>query len=120
MVGFELEPEDPDARVATPTRDAWVSLEWLAWLINDDADYSQTPMDVPYDRPSKPGVTLRPWSRPPYLYYPGRTMGFVIDGKRGADGMEPDDLAELITRLAPDCYVPADKTWPYEDQQPDA
>jgi hypothetical protein len=78
MVGFHLEAWDPGALVAVPTREGWVSLEWLAWLINDETDYPALGMEVPINRPYRPGVTLRPWSRPPYLYYPGRGLHFVM------------------------------------------
>jgi hypothetical protein len=116
MVAFQLEPWDPGALVSVPTRQAWVSLEWLAWLINDETDYTATEMVVPVNRPYRPGVTLKPWSRPPYLYYPGRNLHFTIEGTRSKDGMEPNELAEVITRLADECYIPAEETWPYEDQ----
>lgn len=116
IVAFRLEPWDPGALVAVPTREAWISLEWLAWLINDETDYEAAGMAVPVNRPYRPGVKLRPWSRPPYLYYPGRTIGFAIEGSRGEGGMEPDELAALIDRLVDESYISADDTWPYEDQ----
>ena len=128
MVGFELKAWDSGALVAVPTREAWVSLEWLAWLINDETDYAAAAKRNPelaefaaqvVDRPYRPGVTLRPWSRPPYLYYPGRNLRFAIEGHRGEDGMEPNDLAELIRRVEDECYIPAAETWTYEER-PDA
>lgn len=79
-----------------------MSLEWLVWLIAHDM--------------VKAGrrIRLTPDALPPYLNDPGRMLRFALEGHRGDDGVEPDELAVYITEKATESYVSADEAydWP--------
>jgi hypothetical protein len=97
FVTFILEPADPEALAVSPSPEAWVSLEWLVWLVNGNL--------------ARAGrrVELVPSSPPPYLNHPSRMLRFAIEGGRGEQGIEPADLAEEIERLVPELYIPAEE-----------
>lgn len=85
-VSFELAPANEQAFVRTPTPEAWLTLEFLAWEISDH-------------RRAARSVELGPIAHPPWLNRPGRMLQFQIDGWRDGDGgIEPDDLADAIER----------------------
>jgi hypothetical protein len=97
-VTFDLEAADPESVVAVPTWDAWVSLEFLAWVIGKEAQSA---------------VWLAPYAMPPYLNRPGRMLRFDLSDDRDAEGgMDPGALAEFIDKLVDEFYVPADEIWP--------
>jgi hypothetical protein len=100
-ITFELESHDP-ALVAVPTPEAWVSLEFLAWLIHHDASVKAGSQ-----------IELYPDALPPFLNFPGRMLRFAIEGDRdGERGIDPDELARSIEEAAGEYYVPADEAWP--------
>ena len=69
-----------------------LSLEFLAWLINDMVVRTTT----------KGNVLLLPVSPPPYLNDPGNCLCFVIEGSNGAD---PEELAETMDEAKTKCFV---------------
>jgi hypothetical protein len=99
-VGFRLEVEA--AHSPWPTPDAWLSLEWLAWLTNGNLR-------------RRTGIEMELNAPPPYLNVPGRSIYFMINGRRGEDGMEPDEFAASIARYAPEFYVSADDAAGWDD-----
>ena len=95
-VTFVLQPANADALVAFPTPEAWISLEWLAWLVNNNL------------RRAGRQVAIIPTAPPPYLNEPGRMLKFALEGERGEHGIEPSGLADEIESLAPDLYISAE------------
>lgn len=71
-VTFELQLED-----GRPSEDAWLSLEFLTWLVNHDGkgETARIVMDSP----------------PPYLNGPGSSLYFDLTGSS-----DPDELGEWI------------------------
>lgn len=86
-VGFRLEVEDPRADLAWPTPDAWLSMEWLTWFVNGNLRRST-------------GIELELNSFPPFINQPGRSIYFMVNGRRGENGLEPDEFAEKIKHWA--------------------
>ena len=82
LVIFGCEVDDDER----PTRDAWLSLEFAAWAIHDIGRGAT--------------VGLRVSSPPPWMNEPARSIYFALEGRRGADGIEPDAVAELLTTWA--------------------
>jgi hypothetical protein len=60
----------------SPSREAWLSLEFLAWVVHNHGRKGHR-------------VQLRASSAPPYMNEPGETIYFVLE----ADYVDPDDFA---------------------------
>jgi hypothetical protein len=79
-VTFQLEQADDLA----PTREAWLSLEWIGWVFHDM-------------RRAGRRLMLTCASPPPMLNTPGRALAFSLTGNRDTDGgLEPDYLAAAM------------------------
>jgi hypothetical protein len=107
---FDLEPADPAGLIAVPTPDAWVSLEFLSYVVSSlrETDHE---------------ITLFPYAPPPFLNFPGRMLRFELHGWRGGKApFEPAEVATHIEKVAAECWVPAEEAWPDdyydEPQQP--
>jgi len=98
-VTFTLEPADPSALVAIPTPEAWVSLEFLAYMREQLQHAGHE-------------LALRPYAPPPFLNLPGRMLRFELHGWRGEEPTtEPAEIADKLDRAAEEYY----ETWPEED-----
>src|SRR3954452_12249646 len=69
----------------------WRALEFLAWLVNNDA------------RRGGSKVRLEPFSAPPYLNTPGDCLVFHLTGWGGED---PEEFARMLSRSREQSYVP--------------
>jgi hypothetical protein len=79
--------------VCVGTTAGLLSLEFLAWVINEDW------------RLAKYSVNLRPHAYPPYLNRPGKMLTFALEG---AD-LDPDALAKEMNRVRRKYYIHADE-----------
>jgi hypothetical protein len=75
----------------TPDEHGWRALEFLAWLVNNDA------------RRSGSKVILEPFSPPPYLNTPGDCLVFHLTGWGGED---PEEFAQMLSRSREQSYAP--------------
>jgi hypothetical protein len=83
----------PELQGWRPTLDAWLSLEFVAWVI-DDASRVKT-------------VDIGAHANPPYLNDPAHMLRFTIFGVRdGEHGITPEEVAGLIDRLDPEFFRP--------------
>lgn len=80
-VKFDIAPNDV----------GWRTLEFLAWLINNDM------------RRAGRKALLLPVSPPPYLNFPGDMLSFVLEGWGNEDA---ERLADWIDELRETYYVP--------------
>src|SRR3954465_825727 len=80
-VSFKLAPND----------NGWGALEFLAWLVNNNA------------RRSGSKVHLEPFASPPYLNTPGECLAFHLAGWGEED---PEAFARLLRESKEQCYVP--------------
>jgi hypothetical protein len=92
-VTIVLEPTVFDADVHVPSPQAWLDLEFLAYLVNSP------PLR---DR----DVDIVAYAKPPHLNFPGRMLTFNVQGWReGESGVEPDEVASAIEEGLRDIYV---------------
>jgi hypothetical protein len=85
-VTIVLEPADWEADIHAPSPQAWMDLEFLAYLVN-----------APPLRTRE--VEIVAYAKPPHLNFPGRMLAFNLHGWRdGEGGVEPDELAAEIDK----------------------
>lgn len=102
-VDLVLDTDDWDADVWTPTAEAWVSLEFLAWLVYDA-------------QKARRNLWLEPYARPPYLNQPGRGLVFQLAGGRNEPGgQEPTELASYLIDTADRYYIDAENAGAQDD-----
>ena len=70
--------------------DGWHALEFLAWVVNNDA------------RRGGSKVHLEPFASPPYLNTPGECLVFHLKGWGGED---PEDFARSLSETKVQCYI---------------
>lgn len=72
---------------AARTAAAHASLEFLAWLVNNDAQQANTP------------VTLYPFAYPPHLNEPGHMLRYHLEGYKKHDPVEFADYMRFARTL---------------------
>ena len=91
-IGFRLDLDDEHR----PTLEAWLSFEFLAWVVRD------------YTRAGR-RIEITAESLPPCLNHPGSMANFTLEGSRQGPGgsIDPGEIAATLPRLADLYYVPA-------------
>jgi hypothetical protein len=74
-----------------PDEHGWRALEFLAWLVNNNARR----------RGSK--LCLEPFAAPPYLNTPGESLVFHLTGRGGED---PEGFARMLDESRRQSYIP--------------
>lgn len=87
-VTFAVDPADPESDSGVPTAAGWMDLEFLAYLVNTRG--------LRWAPEKARNVVLAPYAPMPHANGPGRMLRFELNGYRGANGVEPDDLAAAI------------------------
>jgi 5-methylcytosine-specific restriction protein A len=89
-VTFQLD----QAADLAPTRDAWLSLEWIGWVYHDM-------------RAAGRRLMLTCGALPPMLNGPGRTLRYSLEGNRDTErGLEPDELADAVVHTYEPLWFP--------------